>query len=72
MIMFDCTVLKDKIKNCSGKCLSELFKLMPELLFAKSKSFAEKLSEMNLKIAIVPTAVDQYVKYQKSVQEIVG
>ena len=55
--MFDNTKLKEKIKNCSNKCLQELLKFMPELLYKKSAKFSKRLVELNQKIAINPINV---------------
>jgi len=39
LIFFDNAALKEKIKNVSSSCLSELTKRMPDLLFRKAKNF---------------------------------
>ena len=38
---------KVPLKNCSQKCLNELCKELPELLFYNAKNFLKKLIELN-------------------------
>ncbi len=58
LLYFENGALKDKIKNISNNCLNELTKLMPELLFNKSKNFLGKLHNYNQKIALAPINVE--------------
>lgn len=44
LILFDNSHLKDKIKNCSMICLTQIQQLLPELLFRRSKEFCEAIS----------------------------
>ncbi|KAL4466850.1 hypothetical protein ABPG74_010447 [Tetrahymena malaccensis] len=70
LIFFDNIHLKDKIKNISINCLTELTKMMPDLLFKKAKNFYTKLHAFNQKIALAPVNVEQFVQYNEYISEI--
>ena len=47
LVFFDNTALKDKIKNISNNCLTELTKMLPELLYKKASKFYYRLHAFN-------------------------
>ena len=42
LLLFDVSVLKDEIKNCSKNCLEQIMKLLPDKLTVKSKDLMGK------------------------------
>lgn len=70
MLLFDVSLLKEKIKGSAATCCQELYRFMPEYVYETAKKFTQKLSAMHQTISILPTTVDQFVTYMENVNSI--
>jgi dynein heavy chain, axonemal len=77
LYLFDNQALKDKIKSCATVCLTELQRLMPELIYKKANAFLAKMSDMSNRLSFTVTEtsnqfVEQFVVYMENVNKIGG
>jgi dynein heavy chain len=75
LFLMDNQALKDYIKGSAAGCLTELTKMMPEMVFKRSKAFVEILTDLNNKLSWTPNElpmqfVEQFVTFSDNVQQI--
>ena len=73
--LVDNQALKDFVKGSAAGCLGELTKMMPEMVFKRSKALVEILTDLNNKLSWTPNEspmqfVEQFVTFSENVQQI--